>query len=129
MKRLMLKGRHFGPLCVLEFWGYQSSNGAWIYYCRSCGHIGKRLATHLLNHVRTNCPACKRDGGLRVARVKKPTKTELAAWLSLHGPNESQMPKRKLKRVTTRLENWDTESLIALAERVEKILNGRWGAI
>lgn len=133
-----LAGMDFGPLRIVTLWGYQSSNAAWVYYCRACGHIGKRLGTHMVRRVRTTCPKCNAADRSGRSACPRPSAGVIAAWLTIHGPNsEAELARQAVpgsRRVTrapsaqtTTLEGWDTESLIQLQGRIESILRRKRG--
>jgi len=86
-QRQNLRRKRFGALEVLCFWGNQSGNRAWVYYCRICGHMGHRLGTHLVNGVRTSCPKCHAPAlkGKR-AKVKRPLLRDVALFFEQNPP-------------------------------------------
>lgn len=80
--RLKIKGRCFGPLQVISKWGSRNGNISWVYWCRSCGHIGKKLGTHLVNGRGVRCPVCRERFKPRRITFQAPTEQELAAFFA-----------------------------------------------
>lgn len=56
---LLLNGLSFGPWQVIGMAGRMSNhNWSWSVRCTACGHMNRRLGTHLVNGRRLKCPAC-----------------------------------------------------------------------
>lgn len=124
-----LAGKKFGPLEVVCAWGFQSTNLAWVYYCRACGHIGKRQGTQLVRDGRTTCcPAC-RAGRRPYGRLaaKPPTKEELGNFFA-HDPPSRQPPQTGGTAAAANnrdITNWPTSRLRTLADRIQSELTRR----
>lgn len=88
MHRHKLENKVFGCLKILEQWGSQSGNIAWIYYCLHCGHMGKRLGTRFVNQEEMQagkCPKCfkaYKPGKVKVS--PSPTQGEIDAFKILN---------------------------------------------
>lgn len=64
------RGKSYGPLRVVEWWGMQSqTNAAWVCVCNHCDALCKRLGTHLRNGRRVFCPGC---GATKRSRSRMP---------------------------------------------------------
>ena len=132
MNGLDLKKKRFGSLQILCRWGRMASNVVWVYYCLRCGHVGKRLGTHLAQGVRTSCPSCGAvdpPAGSR-AFAKKPTKERLTEFLRISHARYMARPARTKRRqlLAKRLGSVTDEELARLFKRVTEELELREGA-
>lgn len=58
---LDVKGMAFGPLVALEVHRRLKAGRTWVMWCRACGALSDRLATHLRGGVRIRCKWCRAD--------------------------------------------------------------------
>lgn len=123
---LKLRGAVFGPLKVIQPWGSQSGNIAWVYHCRACGHVGKRLGVTLRRKEQA-CPRCKfdrrryKDGrGWPFPRPDMDAVEKLMESAPPLGAPRSNPPS-----LSKRLENCTTKELTDLIDRIEAELRKR----
>ena len=122
-KPLRLKGLSFGPLKVIQLWGSQSGNLAWVYHCRNCGHVGKRLGV-TLRRTEQKCPKCKyyKQRPDRGAWPFPRPNMEAVDALMAEVPAKTRIKPPGLSR---RLSNCTTAELNDLLDRVEAELEKR----
>jgi len=123
-KPLKLKGVCFGPLKVIQPWGSQSGNLAWVYHCRNCGHVGKRLGV-ALRSAGQRCPKCKYFKA-RPERGRwsypRPDMEAVDALMADAPPWKARLNPPSLSR---RLSNCTTKELNDLLDRIEAELESR----
>lgn len=132
----VLRGKVFGALKVICRWGPQSGNVAWVYWCRACGHVSKRLGITLVRAgSRTRCPSCKETGrrqnyphgepdpGL-VGEIMEDASDPPRARAKAKAP-----PRRRPVGVTRRLARCTVTELSKLGERIRLELESRAGEV
>ena len=119
-----LIGKLFGPLNVVKRWGSQSGNIAWVYFCRLCGHVGKRLGTALKRGA-SSCPSCRYNSDTPPGKgwpFKRADAKRLAAIMEA-------APVKKGRKYppgfTKRLKDCTTAELSVLLQTVDDELNRR----
>ncbi len=112
-----MTGKTFGPMKIICLWGVQSGNLAWIYWCRNCGSVSKRLGTTFRNGQQgTKCPACLRSNSRGSWACPKP-ETVMVEILMQSKPPEQHHPRCGVLQTkhpawfTKRLERCSTEEL------------------
>ena len=118
-------GRCFGPLQVAKRWGSQSGNIAWVYFCRLCGHVGKRLGTALKRGA-NSCPSCRYKADAPPGKgwpFKRADAKRLAAMMEAAPPRKTG--RKHPPGFTKRLKDCTTAELAVLLQTVDDELNRR----
>ena len=120
-KSLKLKGRTFGPLKVICRWGSQSGNMSWVYWCRWCGHVGKRLGGSLSRTPK--CPRCKTEVSECRWKFLEPRPSSITRVMA-----DSPLTAKTVRPLTS-YSDWELCDLIdrvntELGLRAERVMNG-----
>jgi hypothetical protein len=117
-------------LKVVKRWGVISGNVAWVFFCRRCGHHGRRAGTRLVKGD-TRCPACRfqfNDSHELDWLFKGPDPERVESVMKESPkPNLTVPGEGKVRRVRAgrALEKWSYDDLIRTRDMILKEIERR----